>query len=86
MARTNPYTRLKRKFIEWSSQVYFPTRKVMFTFKDAKKASGSWSLYDVYQRIQAADTLGYDVHVRTSGDDIVMQYVKRPDPLPYELR
>lgn len=76
--RINPYERLRRTGVEFARKVRFPAMKNMFFL--------GWSLRDVYERVAAAETLGYDVVLKAKPDGLYIEYVeKRPDA-PWEFR
>jgi len=80
MNRISPYTRLLNVAREYARQVIYPRRIVMFYYERAQ-------LTELYERIVAADQLGYDVHATADTEKrrVVLHYVKRADA-PRELR
>lgn len=87
--RISPYTRLQMAGRKFFHKILFPRRRRMFTFTNARLKEGGWTLWDVYQRVEAAKQLGYEVVVETDGNDLVLNYVERrpaPSELPYEFK
>lgn len=86
MKRKNPYQRLLEDFQLFANSVKYPRRLSMFWFSRPDLIAGkSWSLREVYERTQAANTLGYDVVIVADKDGLTIQYRKRPDRPPYQI-
>lgn len=83
--RTNPYTDLKDRCAKWAITVVSPHTRGMWRYPREKLATG-FRLDDLYERIRAADQLGYDVRLRAEDDGLHVEYVKRPGMPPYEIR
>lgn len=80
------YQQLKVAVREFAHQVANPKRVVMWTYPKAKLADGNWNLADLYERVKAAESLGYDVALSSECSGLVVCYVaKRPSP-PFELK
>jgi len=79
-ARVNPYTKLLTLAREYAWQVIYPRRIMMFYYERAQLA-------DLYERVAAADQLGYDVQATADAENrhIVFHYVKRAE-VPWEFR
>lgn len=84
-SRESPYVRLVRIFKQWLLSVDHPHTKMMWRYPKDKLGQG-WSILDLYERVQAADQLGYRVEVRAAESGLEVYYVKRPNEKPWELR
>lgn len=73
-----PYARLLDSIKRFAYSVKYPRRRTMWTYPK-NKLNDSWALGDLAQRVQAAEQLGYDVHLRNTADGLVVEYVKHPD-------
>ncbi len=73
-----PYERLLREFNRFQSKVKFPKKRNMWTYEKDKLGRG-WELNTLYQRVAAAETLGYDVQLYATEHGLEVKYVqKRP--------
>jgi hypothetical protein len=82
----NPYSRLVKEARQFAFDVKYRRRKTMWTYPKTTEAK-AWRLDDLYQRIAAADQLGWDVQLTTDSDGgVVVQYVKRAPEAPYPFR
>ena len=77
MKRFNPYTALLDRAQKFRSQVINPVTKFMWNYPKSDLKIG-WPLDDLYQRVAAADTLGYDVKLVAAERGLEVSYVKRP--------
>lgn len=82
----NPYTRLLEKCAVWATRVRGPKILPMFVMRDVMNADLSYSLKDVFERIVAADQMGFDVQLRVSDKDLFIEYVARAPEPPKEIR
>ena len=80
MPRISPYTRLLTLARDYARKVVYARRTTMFYYERAQLA-------DLYERVVAADQLGYDVQAiaDTENRHIVFHYVKRAE-VPREFR
>lgn len=76
--RVNPYTRLQRECRQWAFNVLHPRRVFMFRYEQK-------ALPDLYQRVAAADQLGFDVALSVNGDLLEVHYRKRHDDPPWDI-
>ncbi len=83
--RLMPYARLLKDVREWAYKVIYPHNPTIFTFANAKGYDTQWRLCDLYQRVAAADTLGYDVELKIVGNDLVARYRKKIPDAPWQL-
>ena len=55
----------------------------MWSYPAASIKTATWSLFDLSQRVQAAEQLGYGVQLRWSETDgLVVEYVEKPPSPP----
>ena len=87
MSREAPYNRLKRVAREALEKQIHRRRKVMWRYPKGRLSEG-WNLATLAERVQAADQLGWDVQLRVTDGELVVEYVKRAptNELPWELR
>lgn len=84
--RTNPYTALVERCRQYAFNVKHRHRKTMFTYPKVSGDQTGYRLDDLYQRVAAADQLGYDVELVTCANgDLQVQYVRRVEQVPYEI-
>ena len=81
----NPYTRLQGEAREWAVSVVHPERRVMWRYPKDKLAL-SWPLDELQQRVVAANQLGWDVVLVADDGGLLVQYRKRHDSPPWEIR
>jgi hypothetical protein len=79
-----PYDRLIRAVRRYVSSVLYPKKKTMWVYPKDKLSQG-WSLSDLYERVAAADQLGYDVRLRIGETGLVVEYVERPKEIDYPI-
>lgn len=73
-----PYARLKEIVLRVIGRVKYPHQVEMWIYpKDRLKEN--WSLAELYERVAAADQLGYDVFLCVGKDGLRVIYRKRPD-------
>lgn len=79
MKRKSPWHYLLEEFQDYVNAVRYRHQKMMFRYKkpDCDK---TWRLDDLYQRVQAAEQLGYDVELRATNEYLEVWYIKK---LPY---
>jgi len=82
--REGPYRRLQRVMVAWVWKVARPRRRIMFVF-DGKRLSEGWDLRGIAERAAAADTLGWDTHLRYKDGKLEFVYVERPGDPPDEV-
>ncbi len=84
MKRTNPYVTLKKEFSEWVSRAINRRRTLMWIYPKEKLPEG-WRLTDLYERVAAADQLGYEVHLKTSETGLHVEYVPKLPERPWNI-
>jgi hypothetical protein len=80
--RKNPYVMLLDEIKEHCRKIRFRHTKAMFWYRKEALATG-FRLDDLYQRVQAAEQLGYDVVLKAEDDGLHVQYVKKVPQTPY---
>jgi hypothetical protein len=83
--RINPYTRLKEIGTEWANKIRFRDQRGMW-FYPKKRLHEGWSLDDLYERVSAAEQLGYVVELKATEDGLEVVYLKELPPTPFEFR
>lgn len=84
MTKFNPYTDLKRRFSEFANACYSRGERGMWTYTKGK-LSDSWRLDDLYQRVAAAEQIGYEVVLRATDQGLEVKYVKKLPIRPYDI-
>ncbi len=79
-----PYERLRRECFQWAMTVRNPRTVSMWCYTKADLARG-WDLTELFQRVSAADQLGYDVVLSASGEGLSVKYRRRPPDMPWGL-
>jgi len=82
-----PYERLLDNTREFRVSVEFAHRVRVWSYPKAKLKDG-WRLDDLFERVGAADQLGYDVVLLAKEEGLIVEYRKRPklDVLPWSAR
>lgn len=84
MKPINPYTRLKSQFRDWVNEVL--SRKMIgMWYYQKEKLNCAWRLSGLWQRVMAADQLGYDVILKAEEDGLRTYYVKKLPERPYNM-
>jgi hypothetical protein len=79
-----PYQRLMDDFKAFANAVEFRKRKPMWNYpKD--KLDGGWDLTDLYERVAAADQLGYDVRLLATEGGLEVQYIEKNPKRPWNV-
>jgi hypothetical protein len=82
---TNPYTALLKECQEWARAVVNRCRREMWFYPDAQNQGKEWQIADTYQRVMAADQLGYDVMLEAKPDGLHVIYIKRIPSAPWSI-
>ncbi len=85
MERFNPYLDLKEKFRNFAAECEYRHDKTMFTYRKAE-LNKDWSFEQLYERVAAADQLGYDVGLFATSEGLVVKYLKKLPSRPWEIR
>ena len=79
-----PYQRLMDDFKAFANTVEFRKRKNMWTYPK-NKLNERWPLKDLYERVAAADQLGYDVRLLATEGDLEVQYIEKNPKRPWNV-
>jgi hypothetical protein len=79
-----PYQRLMDDFKDFANAVEFRKRKSMWTYPK-NKLSESWPLNDLYERVSAADQIGYDVRLLATEGGLEVQYIEKNPKRPWNV-
>ncbi len=82
--RKNPYQVLLDDIMKFCRKLRYRREKVMWLYPKGRLHEG-WPLTDLYERIKAADQLGYDVTLKATDEGISVRYIERVDT-PYQWR
>lgn len=82
--KKNPYTALLNRAQQFAFNLQHPHTRQMWSYPKDKLA-GNWRLDALAERVQAADQLGYDVHLKVIDGSLTVQYVKRVE-IPFEFQ
>jgi hypothetical protein len=80
-----PYQRLLEEIQTWAMKVAHRHEKLMWRYPK-EKIRDSWRLDDLYERVAAADQIGYDVQLVANADGLAVIYKKRVPDVPYKWR
>ena len=80
--RLNPYQRLLNQIKDFlRDDVKYRHKKLMWRYSK-KSLNNGWDLSQVYERVQAAEQLGYDVQLIANGSGLEVHYIKKIN-IPY---
>lgn len=83
----SPYERLRKDCAQWAFEVIRRSYRTMWTYPNVGSGDKTgWRLDDLYQRVAAADQLGYDVVLATKDHALEVRYVKRIPDAPWAIR
>lgn len=82
--RFNPYTALKRKFTEYVNGCVTRNTRSMWCYPKAR-LNDNWNLRDLWERVAAAEQLGYDVQLSATEEGLTVKYVKKIPQRPYDI-
>lgn len=80
--RKNPYQMLLEDIKDWCRKVKFRNEKVMWVYPKGRLNQG-WPLGDLYERVKAAEQLGYDVILIANDEGLSVRYRKQVPSIPY---
>lgn len=80
----SPYQRLLEDTRDWARKVMYRHSVGMWTYPKAKLTEG-YRLDDLYERVQAAEQLGYEVVVVANETGLFVRYVKKIPKPPHLL-
>ena len=82
--RINPYTALKNQFSAWATKVFFRRTKSMWTYPKSK-LNDRWQLGGLYERVKAAEQIGYDVKLFATDAGLEVKYVEKLPERPFDI-
>ena len=85
MNRISPYTRLLRKLSGWVGACLTRKRVGMWHYPKDKLSHATYELLGLWERVAAAEQLGWDVHLLARPDGLHVEYVERVPPCPPEI-
>lgn len=74
----NPYNTLKEQFAQWVNKVLFRRRKPMWRYDKSV-------MPDLWERVSAAQQIGYEVHLKATEKGIEVEYVEGLPQRPYNV-
>ena len=84
MIRKNPYQMLLDKISDFCQNIKYRHQKLMFIYPIDKLAN-TWTMNQLYERVVAADQLGYDVVLKSTNNGLEVHYIKQIE-IPIEWR
>lgn len=85
MKRVNPYTRLLSEVQKHLYSIMYRHRKTMWRYAK-EQLNQTWRLNGLWERVAAAEQLGYDVVLEAKEDGLHVVYVKKIPDTPFEWR
>lgn len=79
--RKTPYQMLLKEVKEWASKVRYRHEKEMWLYPK-KYLTNGWSMAELYERVSAAEQLGYDVVLYATKDGLSVRYRKQIPNVP----
>lgn len=80
----SPYEQLRLRAKEWATAVLYPHSVGMRFYKKESLANG-FRLDDLYERVAAAEQIGYDVVLVAMDNGLHVRYRKRPPAVPWQF-
>ena len=80
----NPYQRLLDKIVSFCDSLKDRHPRIMFTYPK-EELNTNWSMPQLYERVAAADQLGYDVKLKATTEGLEFWYEKRVE-IPIEWK
>lgn len=79
----NPYTRLLARIRAYAGKLKYLRTIAMFRYDTNDLERGaSWKLKRLYERVAAAEQLGYKVYLEASAAGLEIFYVEKMPPVP----
>ena len=85
MKRLNPYSRLLKEIKQYIRDIKYRHRRVMWAYP-VKRLNEGWDLSGLYQRVSAAEQLGYEVKLETTKESLNVVYHKKIPDNDFEWR
>lgn len=80
----NPYNELHRRFSEWVNKAICRTRITMWHYPKSK-LNETWTLGSLYERVAAAEQIGFEVHLTATEEGLHVTYVAKVPSRPWDL-
>lgn len=80
--RKNPYQMLMEDIRDYCRKIRFRHTVTMWRYPKDTLKTDQWNLFDLSERVQAADQLGYDVTLEMKHDGLYVLYVKKVPEIP----
>ncbi len=80
-----PYQRVLEEAQDFARKVKCRHTKTMWTYPKDKLNTG-WALESLYERVKAAEQLGYEVVLMATDDGLAVRYVKEVPEAPWAFR
>lgn len=80
----SPYERLMDSFTKFANDVEYRKRITMWVYPK-NKLTESWPLKDLYERVAAAEQLGYDVQLLATDGGLEVKYTSKAPKRPYNV-
>lgn len=80
-----PYQHLLEDIQDWARTVAYRHEVLMWRYPKARLTEG-WTLNELYERVTAAEQLGYDVQLRADDDGLLVYYKKKVPDVPYNWK
>lgn len=84
MSRVNPYSALKRRFTDFCNDCFI-RRTAPLTLYPKSRLHEGWRLDGIYERVVAANDLGYDVQLKATAEGLEMIYIQKLPKRPYQV-
>ena len=86
MKPVTPYQRLLNAVRKFDALVRYPPSILMWSFgKQEIDEEKAWSLHVLRSKVETANVLDHDVHIRYVNGDLHVVYVKRPGEIEYDI-
>lgn len=83
--RINPYSRLLKRVKDWCWKVTHRKQIGMWSYPTESLDKG-WKLNDLYERIKAADQLGYNVILKATDKGLEVYYREKAPDIPWDWK
>lgn len=84
MGKINPYTRLLKEIKEFCRELNTIKSQQMCVYTLEQLKEQGWDLFWVYERVGAAQQLGYKVELRYTDERLELWYVLKPRTTPWQ--
>lgn len=80
----SPYERLMNEFKRFANDVEFRKKITMWVYPK-NKLTESWQVKDLYERVAAAEQLGYDVQLFATDGGLEVRYIQKNPKRPWNV-